>query len=184
MPDRNPKHFGREIEPYLDKLFHAAYRLTHDRADAQELVQDVCVRAFENHEQWAETSTPLGWLMRIQYNLFVDGVRRERRAKVVPLCEVEDRYLASGDRFDLESRTETSQRIARVQLAWRKLNRDQRALLALSVEGYTLAEMKEITGMSIEVLNARLYRARRSLMKNLEPENPDAESREKMEVRR
>ena len=49
-----------------------------------------------------------------------------------------------------------------------RLDTEQRALLALHVEGYTLAELESITDLSTDVLKARLYRARVRLGKLLE----------------
>jgi DNA-directed RNA polymerase specialized sigma24 family protein len=48
----------------------------------------------------------------------------------------------------------------RFERAWNALEKQQRALLALQAEGYTLAEIREITDLSSDVLKARLYRAR------------------------
>jgi DNA-directed RNA polymerase specialized sigma24 family protein len=47
MPDKTNQRFHRLIEPHLDALFRAAYRLTRNRPDAEDLVQEACVRAFE-----------------------------------------------------------------------------------------------------------------------------------------
>jgi DNA-directed RNA polymerase specialized sigma24 family protein len=51
--------------------------------------------------------------------------------------------------------------------AWQHLEKDQRALLALHAEGYTLEELHEITDLTTDVLKARLYRARVRLGKLL-----------------
>jgi hypothetical protein len=55
MPDKTNQRFHRLIEPHLDALFRAAYRLTRNRPDAEDLVQEACVRAFER----------LSWLLRV-----------------------------------------------------------------------------------------------------------------------
>lgn len=52
--------------------------------------------------------------------------------------------------------------------AWGDLEQTQRALLALSAEGYAMAEISAITGIALDVLGPRLHRARRSLRRNLE----------------
>src|SRR6478672_8834750 len=48
MAEAEHAEFARLIAPHLDALFRAAYRLTGNRPDAEDLVQDVCVRAFAN----------------------------------------------------------------------------------------------------------------------------------------
>lgn len=67
--------------------------------------------------------------------------------------------------------------------AWLKLERGHRALLALRAEGYTLAEIADITGVAIDVLTARLYRARQSLARHMKDRH-DPASVTRMEIAR
>lgn len=173
MSDERRKRFSRRIEPYLDKLYRAAYRLTQRRADAEELFQETCVRAFSMADSWEAAQSPLGWLMRVQYNLFIDGVRKDHRSVVVPIGDVEDVGSAAGADFDPETCANDAGRFAMVHEAWTKLKRDQQALLALRVEGYTLPEIQEITGLDVDVINSRLQRARQSLARHLKSDVPD-----------
>jgi RNA polymerase sigma-70 factor (ECF subfamily) len=158
--------FARLIAPHVDALFRAAYRLTGNRADAEDLVQDVCVRAYTNLRALAPLEQPKGWLLKIQYRAFVDGVRRRDRAPRTT-GEDFDASRASGDPT-LEEIAEGSLAERRILAAWSRLDKEQRALLALHVEGYTLAELQSITDLSTDVLKARLYRARVRLGKLLE----------------
>jgi DNA-directed RNA polymerase specialized sigma24 family protein len=59
------------------------------------------------------------------------------------------------------------QGLSTVERAWSRLTLEQRALLTFLVEGYRLAEIREITGLELNVINARLHRARRSLARHL-----------------
>lgn len=81
MSDRIRAQFSRDIEPWLDRLYRAAFRLTQNRADAEELLQDTCIRAFSHRESFAVSPSPLGWLMRVQYNLLIDETRSTTPAK-------------------------------------------------------------------------------------------------------
>lgn len=171
MSDRSRNAFCLELEPHLEKLYRAAYRLTQSKADAEELVQDTCVRAFSNRQSWAGTQSPLGWLMRVQYNLFVDTARRRKAAVVVSLGDVDAAGLPAADSFDPEARARDAERFAAAHAAWQKLSREQQALLGLRVEGYTLLEMRDITGLSVEALNSRLQRARQSLARHLKTDS-------------
>jgi len=156
-----PEHaeFARLIAPHLDALYRAAYRLTGNRADAEDLVQDVCVRAYANLRSLEELDQPKSWLMKIQYRLFVDGARRRGRSPLRATADDLDATCASTDP-GLEELAECSLAERRIVDAWRRLGKEQRALLALHVEGYTLAELQSITDLSADVLKARLYRAR------------------------
>jgi RNA polymerase sigma-70 factor (ECF subfamily) len=159
--------FARLIAPHVDALFRAAYRLTGQRADAEDLVQDVCVRAYANLRTLEQLDQPKAWLLKIQYRAFVDGVRRRDRSPLRATGEDLDASHASVDPSP-EEIAEGSLAERRILAAWSCLDKEQRALLALHVEGYTLAELQSITDLSTDVLKARLYRARVRLGKLLE----------------
>jgi RNA polymerase sigma factor (sigma-70 family) len=173
MSQAEHAEFARLIAPHLDALFRAAYRLTGNRADAEDLVQDVCVRAYANLRSLEELERPKSWLMKIQYRLFLDGARRRSRSPLRATADDLDATCASTDAGP-EEIAEGSLAERRILDAWSRLDKEQRALLALHVEGYTLAELRSITDLSTDVLKARLYRARVRLSKLLATERAPA----------
>jgi RNA polymerase sigma-70 factor (ECF subfamily) len=173
MSQSEHAEFARLIAPHLDALFRAACRLAGNRADAEDLVQDVCERAYANLRSLEDLEQPKSWLMKIQYRLFVDGARRRVRSPLLATADDLDATCASADP-GLEDIAEGSLAERRILDAWSRLDKEQRALLALHVEGYTLAELQSITDLSTDVLKARLYRARVRLGKLLAPERAAA----------
>jgi RNA polymerase sigma factor (sigma-70 family) len=167
MSDSPGQQFGAKIEPYLDRLFRAAYRLTGNSADAQDLVQDTCVRAFSRLEKLDAADSPLGWLMRVQYNLFIDGARQRQRELIRPLEDDESESLAADESMEPDRSLSDLQGLSTIDRAWSQLTKEQRALLGLLVEGYSVSEIQAITGLGLNVVNARLHRARRSLSRHL-----------------
>jgi RNA polymerase sigma factor (sigma-70 family) len=172
MSNHDSQRFTALIEPHLDAVFRAAYRLSRNRADADDLVQETCVRAYLKIGELREAQSVKAWLLRVMHNLFVDGVRRARLAPVS-----QRRAGASGDDSsespepNPEVSAYTTQREELLQRAWLKLDRGHRALLALKAEGYTLPEIGEITGLSTDALTARLYRARQNFARHLTAEH-------------
>jgi RNA polymerase sigma-70 factor (ECF subfamily) len=172
MPGTDHKRFSALIEPHLDALFRAAFRLTRNRADAEDLVQETCVRACERLEQLREPVK--SWLLRVMHNLFVDGARR---ARISPI-------EASGNSMDLaasacggptpEESLATRQRVAQLEQAWRRLEPGQQFLLGLRAEGYTLPEIAGITHIAVDALTMRLYRARQNLTRCLQQQAPSS----------
>jgi RNA polymerase sigma-70 factor (ECF subfamily) len=163
------RRFNALIEPHLDALFRAAYRLARNRADAEDLVQEACVRAFGRIFQLNDAEPVAGWLLRVLHNVFVDGVRHARRSPIVDGggTLVDASASPEPNPEDVVCRT---QREEQLHGAWLKLERGQRALLALRAEGYSLTEIAMITGLDMDVLNARLYRARQSFARHLKDE--------------
>jgi RNA polymerase sigma-70 factor (ECF subfamily) len=172
------KRFAILIEPHLDALFRAAYRLARNRADAEDLVQETCVRAFERVTVPADPPLAKPWLLRVMHNLFIDGVRRTR---IVALASPGDDEAPTPAHQSPEESLSIAQREEQLHRAWLKLDRDHRALLALRAEGYSVREIGEITGVDDEAVHARLYRARRKLARHLAAEHETA-PRVRMEI--
>ncbi|MDQ2654830.1 MAG: RNA polymerase sigma factor [Chloroflexota bacterium] len=168
MPDKTNHRFHRLIEPHLDALFRAAYRLTRNRPDAEDLVQEACIRAFERLDSLSEERAVKSWLLRVLHNLFVDGARR---ARVAPFArQAED---GAGSHQPVcpaptpEELLDRAQRLQQLDDAWQTLDPAQRALLALCAEGYSNTEIATIAAISADAVSMRLHRARRSLAQAL-----------------
>ena len=173
MPNPAAKRFKILIEPHLDVLFRAAHRLARNRADAEDLVQETCVRAYEHNALPGDPQLVKPWLLRVMHNLFIDGVRR---ARIVSFASSSDDEGAASSvaHESAEESLNTAQGEEHLHRAWLKLDRNHRALLALQAEGYSVREISEITGLDTEALNARLYRARRNLARHLAGEHDPA----------
>jgi RNA polymerase sigma-70 factor, ECF subfamily len=168
------RRFTNLVEPHLEALFRAAYRLTRNRSDAQDLVQDTCIRAYVNLGELRENEPVKAWLLRVLHNLFVDGARRTRRSPISGSADDTDAdtsiSIASPHPTPEESAC-AAEREERLHRAWLALDVRHRALLALRAEGYSLREIADITGMSPDSLHARLYRARQSLARHLDTQH-------------
>jgi RNA polymerase sigma factor (sigma-70 family) len=169
MPGIDHKRFSSLIEPHLDALFRAAFRLTRNRADAEDLVQETCIRACERLDRLQEPVK--SWLLHVMHNLFIDGARR---ARVSPIDARENgTHLAEGVVCPFptpDESLEQRQRVAQLERAWQRLDRGHQALLALRAEGCTLAEISAITNIAMDALGMRLYRARQNLTRCLRQE--------------
>jgi RNA polymerase sigma factor (sigma-70 family) len=161
--------FAALVEPHYETLYRVGYRLTRSRHDAEDLAQEVCVRAYARLDELELLEQPRGWLLRVLYRLFVDTVRRYDRKHVGSIDDLAAE-LVSEEPTPLE---EAERALARRRMdnAWRHLDTEQQALLALhEVEGHTLVELMELTGLKEGTLKSRLHRARVRLGKLLERE--------------
>lgn len=168
MPDNRTDRFDALVAPHLETLLRVAYRLVRNRSDAQDLVQETCVAACEHQADVGAADHPVRWLLRVLHNRFIDGTRRSKRARLVPLDDADaESPLVCGKPGPEESlyRSDAQRALAR---AFLQLDAAQRTLLVLRIEGYGLAEIESITGIGRDVLRARLHRARRSLARHLE----------------
>ena len=78
-PAPRSAEFEREVMHYLSDLYAVAFRLTRNRLDAQDLVQDTIVRALRFHQRFEEGTYMKAWLLTILRNTFINAYRRKRR---------------------------------------------------------------------------------------------------------
>jgi RNA polymerase sigma factor (sigma-70 family) len=164
------RRFDAILRPHFEALYRAGLRLARRREDAEDLVQEVAVRAFPELERLETLDNPRSWLLRVQYRIFVDGHRRRGRSPFVTLAEPADVDGIGSDEPGPEDLTEAHLCRRRLARVWPSLDRQQRALLALHAEGYTPAELAAIAGLSANAVGVRLHRARARLARLLRDE--------------
>jgi RNA polymerase sigma-70 factor (ECF subfamily) len=166
--------FEAEALPLLPGLYSAAFRLTRNAADAEDLVQETFLRAYRGFHQFQEGTNLKAWLYRILMNTFINTYRKKQREpRTISEDEVEDWYLFSRMADEgLEPSAETSVIESLpdedVQQALQSLPEQFRAAVLLAdVEGFSYKEIAEITGVPIGTVMSRLHRGRKALEKRL-----------------
>jgi RNA polymerase sigma factor (sigma-70 family) len=168
------ERFELLVQPHYEVLYRTAYRLTRSKHDAEDLAQEVCVRAYPRLEELEGLEQPRGWLLKVMYRLFIDWSRRYEHTHVTSMEIVDVLAMASDEPGPLEL-TERASDARHLDRAWLRLDREQRALLALhDVEGHSLAELNQIMGIKEGTLKSRLHRARVRLGKLLRHEQGES----------
>lgn len=159
--------FERLVRPHFDRLYRLAWRLTGGKAEAEDLFQELLVKAYQKLDDLVEIDEPGSWLSRVMYNLFIDEQRRFARRR---MHLVEEGQLAGEGVQSLAGSdnpvadTERLERIRHLDAALGQLSHEHRAVLLLhDTEGYKLAEIEELTGVPVGTVKSRLHRARARL---------------------
>jgi len=165
------RRFGEEALPLLDQLFGAAMRMTRNRADAEDLVQETFAKAFSSFHQFTPGTNLKAWLYRILTNTYINTYRKaQREPKRSDSAEIEDWQLAAA-----EAHTSNGLRSAEMDAldrmpdsvvtdAMAQLSPDFRMAVYLAdVEGFSYKEIAEIMGTPIGTVMSRLNRARTQL---------------------
>lgn len=161
--------FDALLRPHLDRLYRFAYRLCGSRAEAEDLFQDVLVKAFAKLDDLIDVQEPGSWLCRVMYNLFIDNKRRFARQRLVSVEESQlpgqsVDTLPGAIALDPAADAEQRDNIIRLEKALERLSDEHRLLVLLhDCEGYKLQEIQEITGNPIGTIKSRLHRARARL---------------------
>jgi RNA polymerase sigma-70 factor (ECF subfamily) len=147
--------------PHLDALTHLARSLTRARQDAEDLLQETYLRAFEHFDQYRGGSIR-AWLAAICLNVArSEGRRRSRRPVELLTDAVVDHDSASDDVFTAAT---ASLDRAVIRAALDALPEPQRlCILLMDVAGYTAAEAAAALGCPRGTVLARVHRGRRHL---------------------
>lgn len=149
---------GFDVLGQLGALRRYARSLTRDGADAEDLVHDALVRAYERRASFRHGGNLRAWLLSILHNTFIDG-KRSRRAEAA-------RIERAGHLADtsLDAPQEHSIRLAQLREAFLGLGEEQRAALHLvAIEGLSYQEAAGALGIPLGTLMSRIGRARAAL---------------------
>jgi RNA polymerase sigma-70 factor (ECF subfamily) len=171
MREKQTASFERDALPYLDKMYPSALRLTRNRADAEDLVQDTFVKAYVSFGQFEPGTNVRAWLYRILITTFISSYRKRQRELQPAMASDIPEWQFAGARPDptvevKSAETEALERQAdpKVKLALQALSEDFRTVVYLAdVEGYAYREIAGLVGTRIGTVSSRLHRAHRQL---------------------
>lgn len=171
---RNGRYKGHEamLSRYADRVFAMIVKLVPNVLDAQELTQDVFLRAFDRINSYDPQRSSLStWLCRIAYRRALDFLKRNHPQ----VLSIEDNQVwqtdISDEQLEAELSTNREERIELLERLIDELPSDERTLLTLYYyDGYPLTEIAYIMGIDAKVLANRLYRTRKKLYIKLKDE--------------
>lgn len=158
---------------HLDGLYRMALRLTHNRAEAEDIVQDACLRAFRSFHRFEPGSNCRAWLFRILRNVFLNRLRREGREVLEDDAAAWDAVAESATAPDAvrpNPEEEFFQTVLHgdVDRALKSLPVVFREVVILAdMEGLSYKEIAEVLGCPIGTVMSRLSRGRRLLRRVL-----------------
>ncbi len=151
--------FHQLIDRHSERLFRLAFRLVGTTADAEDVVQETFMGAFEHMEAFEGRATVKTWLTRILTRQAARCHRRRSRKGTMPL-----EPLKVGFNARPVSLSEDANRRMDVERALQDLSPEHREVVVLrEFEGMSYAEMAETLGVPQGTVESRLHRARRNL---------------------
>ena len=176
MPsDDDQARFASVVLPHLADAYALARWLTGSRADAEDVVQEACLRAFRGIGGFAGVNAR-AWLLTIVRHAAYSWLGKNRSAALVMVDDleaVEQQQTSSGGALDSAPQTPEAALIAkadaaRLEAAIAELPVPFRETLVLrDVQGLDYREIAEVTKVPIGTVMSRLARARRRLMQRI-----------------
>jgi len=153
------RQFEAQLLPHLPDLYRAARRLVPTGPDAEDLVQETCLRAFRSLDQLRDPGAARAWLFAVLRSVFLRSATR--RAATIPERRVDLEASASldgsrtGGSLAEVSLEEIREAVLRLPLPYRD------ALVLAHIGGFSYREMARILEVPVGPVMSRLFRARR-----------------------
>ncbi|MGD7002970.1 sigma-70 family RNA polymerase sigma factor [Corynebacterium halotolerans] len=165
------KRFEEDAMPLIDQLYGGALRMTRNPADAEDLVQETYVKAYQAFGSFKPGTNLKAWLYRIMTNTYINSYRKkQRRPTQTSADDVTDRQLyttSSHDSTGLQSaEVQALERMPNRKIAdaMNELSEDYRMVVYYAdVEGLAYKEIAEIMGTPLGTVMSRLHRGRKQL---------------------
>ncbi len=159
--------FGRLYDMYVDRVYRHVYYRVGSTEDAEDLTQQVFLKAWQAIGRYRKTSSPfLAWLMRISHNLVIDFYRSKKDKAYL------DFEIAASDSHS------SPERVAEMEFDQQQLRRsilrlpaDQQQVVLMSfIEGFSYAEIASTLGKSEGAIRVIQHRALKQMRHILEEE--------------
>ena len=149
--------FNKRFLPLRHKLFRFALRIMGNKADAEDVVQEVFIRIWKKQDEWPEWNNPEAMCMTITRNLCMD----KKRSKHYKTQELPEHYDQVDTAPNPEQETVVKNSFARIQNMMKELSDTQKSVMQLrDIEGYSYKEIAETLGLSLNQVKISLHRAR------------------------
>jgi RNA polymerase sigma-70 factor (ECF subfamily) len=175
LADRS--RFADEAMQFAPQLFGSALRMTRNRADAEDLVQETLLKAFRSYDSFEAGTNLRAWLFRILTNTFINSYRaKQSRPLESELGELEDLYLykrlpelaqrtrtqsAEDEIFDLFTDDEVKRALEDLPESFLL------PVLLADVQDFSYQEIATMLDVPIGTVMSRLHRGRKALQKAL-----------------
>lgn len=152
--------FRDDILPLKDKLFRLALRITFDRAEAEDVVQDTMIRVWNKREEWTQFGSIEAYCLTVAKNLAIDRSQKKEAQNVELTPEMEEESEISGPYDQLVN----NERMSIIYRLINELPEKQRLIMQLrDIEGESYKEIAKILNLTEEQVKVNLFRARQKV---------------------
>lgn len=152
-----PEDFEVVVIKHENRLYRTALAITGSISDAEDIVQEAFLRAYEKAPEFESEEHEKAWLIRVTVNLCNSRLRSPWRKRIVPLLES---YPASEP-----EQHELLEQIITLSPKYRTV------IHLFYYEGYSIKDISELTGQKESTVRSHLSRARQKLKSILKEDN-------------
>jgi RNA polymerase sigma-70 factor (ECF subfamily) len=163
--------FRQIVESHQSKVFSIIYGIVRNRNDAEDIAQQVFAKIYLSLKGFDFRSSLITWIYKITVNECYDYLRKQKVRKLVYESDMgeDDTRTMENSEMVAEKRPSVAVRTERRDFLMKllsKVSQEERVLLIQKeVEGLTVEELAEITGLNENTIKVKLFRARQKLVK-------------------
>ncbi len=166
----NVNYYAFLVERYQRMVFTLTIRIVKNREVAEEISQDVFVKAYENLERFKGKSKFSTWIYKIAYYASLDAIKRNKRQLNFENIETINEINFENVQDALQSLQDNERKII-INNALFKLSEDERVILTLFYfEEMSIKEISKVVNLSLDNIKIKLFRSRKklaSILKNV-----------------
>ena len=166
--------FNKLVNLYHSRIYTLTYQMTSNREDAEDLTQEIFVKAFEALPRFKGRSSFYTWLYRIGINKTINYRKKRNRNRPLSLDAMEQEVKQDESYHDLSSKDSPLRNLSLSELqlklneAMQRLSEKQRTVVVMhDMQGMPHDEIAKVVGVSVGTIRSRLFYARRQLQADL-----------------
>ena len=163
--------FQQLVERHQSKVFSIIYGIVRNRNDAEDIAQQVFTKIYFSLKGFDFRSSLLTWVYKITVNECYDYLRKQKVRKLVYESDLgkDDERTMENSQIAVEKRpaidVRTEKRDYLLKLLERVSEEERMLLIQKEVEGLTIEELAQLTGLNENTIKVKLFRARQKLVK-------------------
>jgi RNA polymerase sigma-70 factor (ECF subfamily) len=166
---RDEMAFREVVDRYQSKVFSIIYGILRNRNDAEDISQQVFAKIYFSINNFDFRSSLLTWIYKITVNECYDYLRKKKVRKLVYESDFGEEETVRMEQSEPDSSKPVDQRLAQRDLVLKLLEKvsdeDRNLMLLKEVEGHSVEELAEMTGLNENTIKVKLFRARQKLLK-------------------
>lgn len=159
-------NFAQDLLSVQTELLNFAYKLTADREEANDLLQETSLKALDNEDKYTAETNFKGWIYTIMRNIFINNYRKALRDQTY--VDQTDNQFYLNQNIDIEGdSTEGPYDLKEMRRIVNALPKEYRIPFSMYVSGFKYREIADKLGLPLGTVKSRIYFTRQKLQEEL-----------------
>ena len=159
-------NFAQDLLSVQTELLNFAYKLTADREEANDLLQETSLKALDNEDKYTAETNFKGWIYTIMRNIFINNYRKALRDQTY-VDQTENQFYLNQNIDSEGDSTEGSYDLKEMRRIVNALPKEYRIPFSMYVSGFKYREIADKLGLPLGTVKSRIYFTRQKLQEEL-----------------